>query len=364
MNDPDAYALDLSIVVPMHNEAENVAPLHDELVAVLGELGQKAELVFVDDGSTDGTFEKLCEVYRRQCEGAGAEGGRVDDEDEQAEGGRVEGEDEDEQAGGGRVEDEDKIGGAGAGMKVLRLRRRFGKAAALTAGFELARGEVIVTMDGDLQDAPKEIPRFLAKLAEGFDLVSGWKRERHDPITKTLPSRLFNVVVALVSGIKIHDFNCGFKAYRRELVNELHLYGDLHRYVPVLAHGRGYRCAEIVVEHRARMHGRTKYGMGRLFTGFLDLLTVLLLTSYASRPLHFFGGSGLVSFVAGFGVCGYLAVLWCAGGGPIGNRPLLMLGVLLLVLGIQLVSLGLIGELLVSRRRSEQEGYSVAERLG
>jgi len=313
---------DLSIVIPLHNEAENVEPLYGELVAALAGVGRPAELVFVDDGSTDGTFERLRVLHERSA--AEPSGPRV---------------------------------------RVVRLRRRFGKSAALAAAFEEARGNIVFTMDGDLQDDPKEIPRFLEKLAEGYDLVSGWKRQRHDPWHKVLPSRLFNRVVSAVSGVRMHDFNCGFKAYRAELVRELTLYGDLHRFVPVLAHAKGFRVAEIVVQHRPRTHGRSKYGVKRLFTGFLDLLTVLLLTSYASRPLHLFGGLGLLGFGAGAAINAYLAVLWLAGQRPIGQRPLLTAGVLLMILGIQLISLGLIGEMIVSRQEGRRRTYSVAERL-
>ncbi len=313
---------ELSIVIPLHNEAENVEPLYGELLAALAGVGRPAELVLVDDGSTDGTFGRLQALHERSA--AEPSGPRV---------------------------------------RVLRLRRRFGKSAALAAAFEEAQGSIVLTMDGDRQDDPKEIPRFLDKLAEGYDLVSGWKRQRHDPWHKVLPSRLFNRVVSWVSGVRMHDFNCGFKAYRAELVRELTLYGDLHRFVPVLAHARGFRVAEIVVQHRPRTHGRSKYGVKRLFTGFLDLLTVLLLTSYASRPLHLFGGIGLLGLGAGVGINGYLAVLWLAGERPIGQRPLLAVGVLLMILGIQLISLGLIGEMIVSRQESRRRTYSIAERL-
>jgi len=324
---PDEKRPELSLVVPMHNEAENVVPLHGEIVAALEQVDRAAELIFVDDGSTDETFERLGELHRRQQAGEG----------------------------GAR---------AAPKLRVVRLRRRFGKSAALAAGFEEARGDVVITMDGDLQDDPKEIPRFLEKLQEGYDLVSGWKRKRRDRFTKVLASRIFNRVVSLLTRIRIHDFNCGFKAYRSELVRELNLYGGLHRFIPVLAHAKGFRSAEIIVEHRPRVHGRTKYGIGRLATGFLDLLTVLLLTGYASRPLHFFGVTGLLSFLAGVGVSVYLAVLWLnPAARPIGTRPLLTLSVLLIILGIQLISLGLVGEMIISRQSSQRETYSVAERL-
>jgi len=319
----DGVVPELSIVVPMHDEAANVEPLYDELIETLAGMEQSAELIFVDDGSTDETFDRLREVHgRERGEGAPA-------------------------------------------VKVLRLRRQFGKSAALSAGFEAARGGIVMTMDGDLQDNPREIPRFLAALDEGLDLVSGWKRERHDPATKVFASRVFNAVVGCVSGVRLHDINCGFKAYRAELVRELHLYGGLHRYIPVLAQARGYRCGEIEVEHRPRTAGRTKYGAGRLVTAFLDLLTVLLLTRFASRPLHLFGGAGLAAFVVGIGVSLAELLLTLIGWHPLRLGPhRLLFGALLILLGLHLIALGLIGELVVSRQAREGDPYSIAERLG
>ena len=318
----DATRPDLSIVVPMHDEAENVEPLYDELIDTLAGMEQSAELIFIDDGSSDETFARLRDVHGR----------------ERGEGAPV--------------------------VKVLRLRRQFGKSAALAAGFEEARGGIVITMDGDLQDNPKEIPRFLAALDEGLDLVSGWKRERHDPAPKVFASRVFNAVVGWVTGVGLHDINCGFKAYRAELVRELDLYGDLHRYIPVLAQARGYRCGEIEVEHRPRQHGRTKYGAGRLVTGFIDLLTVLFLTRFASRPLHLFGGAGLIAFVVGIGVSLAELLLTVIGWHPLRLGPhLLLFGALLLLLGLQLIALGLIGELVISRQARGDESYSIAERL-
>ena len=319
----DATRPDISIVVPVHNEAENVEPLHDELLDALGPLEQAAELIFVDDGSTDETFDRLREVHGR----GRAEGAPV--------------------------------------VKVIRLRRRCGKGAALAAGFDEARGSIIVTLDGDRQDDPKEIPRFLDKLDEGCDLVSGWKHQRKDRFTKVLASRIFNFVVSLLTGIRLHDFNCGFKAYRAEVVGELQLRGGLYRYIPVMAHAKGYRCGEIEVEHRPRTHGRTKYGLSRLVTAILDLVIVLLLTGHATRTLRFLGVTGIAALLAGFAVNAYLAVLWFAVlvARSMGNRPLLLLGVLLIVVGIQLISMCLIGELVIGRQSKRGDAYSIAERL-
>jgi glycosyltransferase involved in cell wall biosynthesis len=230
---------------------------------------------------------------------------------------------------------------------VLRHRRNFGKARALASGFAVARGDAVVTMDGDLQDDPDELPRFLAMLEAGFDVVSGWKQQRQDPLAKTLPSRLFNAVVRRVSGLPLHDFNCGYKAYRREVAQTIRLYGELHRFTPVLANAEGFRVGELPVRHHPRRWGASKYGWSRLVKGFLDLLTVTFLTEYRQRPMHILGVPGLVALAAGA-----LVGLWLTGekvltGASIGNRPLLLLAVLLVVVGVQFFGLGLIGELLV-----------------
>jgi glycosyltransferase involved in cell wall biosynthesis len=296
----------LSIVVPVHDEELSVGPLFEELSATLDGLGRPWEVVFVDDGSTDGTFTALTRLH----------------------------------AGSDRV-------------RVVRLRRNLGKAAALAAGFEQAQGDVVVTIDGDGQDDPTEIPRLLAKLDEGFDLVSGWKTHRRDPLTRRIPSKLFNWVTSRVSGIRLHDMNCGLKAYREEVVRDLNLYGELHRFIPVLAHYEGYRVAELPVNHRPRAHGRSRYGLERYLRGFLDLLTVSFMGRYRTRPLHLFGGLGLVLGLIGFVVLVYLTVLKL-GGAAIGHRPLLLLGVLLVVVGLQLFSLGLVGEMITSHH--EQRG--------
>ena len=300
----------LSVVVPVHNEERSVALLYDELTAALDPLGEEWEAVFVDDGSTDGSFAALTRLHD-----------------------------------------------AAPNVRVVRLRRNFGKAAALVAGFDQTHGETIVTIDGDLQDDPSEIPRLLAKLEEGFDLVSGWKTRRRDPLVRRLLSRIFNAVTSRFSGVCLHDMNCGLKAYRAEVVRGLRIYGELHRFIPVLAHYRGYRIAELPVNHRPREHGRSRYGPERYLRGFLDLLTVSFIGRYRHRPLHLFGGLGLVLGLTGTAVLVYLTIDKLLGH-AIGKRPLLTLGVLLVVVGIQVFSLGLITELITSHheeRVSERE---------
>jgi glycosyltransferase involved in cell wall biosynthesis len=298
----------ISVVVPVHDEERSVALLYEELQAALDQLGEQWEAVFVDDGSTDGTFSALTRLHA-----------------------------------------------AADNVRVVRLRRNFGKSAALAAGFVQATGETVVTIDGDLQDDPAEIPRLLAKLEEGFDLVSGWKAKRRDPWRRRLPSRVFNWVTGRVSGLRLHDMNCGLKAYRAEVVRGLRIYGELHRFLPVLAHYRGYRVAELPVNHRPRAHGRSRYGMERYVRGFLDLLTVTFMGRYRHRPLHLFGGLGLVLGLAGFVLLAYLSVLK-ATGEAIGHRPLLTLGVLLVVVGLQFFSLGLISELITSHHEERSGG--------
>ena len=300
----------LSVVVPVHNEERSVRHLFDELQLALDQLDPAWEVVFVDDGSTDGTFSALTRLHAKH-----------------------------------------------SSVRVVRLRRNFGKAAALSAGFEQARGDIVVTIDGDGQDDPGEIARLLAKLEEGFDLVSGWKARRRDPLGRRVLSRVFNAVTGWVSGLRLHDMNSGLKAYRADVARGLNLYGELHRFVAVLAHAEGYRVAELPVNHRPRAHGRSHYGVERYLRGFLDLLTVSFMGRYRHRPLHLFGGLGLLLGVAGFGILAYMTALKVAGQ-AIGHRPLLTLGVLLVVVGLQFFSLGLISELLTSHhmeRRRERE---------
>jgi glycosyltransferase involved in cell wall biosynthesis len=305
----------ISVVVPVHNEERSVALLYDELRSALEPLETPWEAIFVDDGSCDGTFAALTRLHN-----------------------------------------------AAANVRVVRLRRNFGKAAALVAGFDQARGDTVVTIDGDLQDDPAEIPRLLAKLEEGFDLVSGWKAHRRDPLSRRVLSKIFNRVTGLFSGVDLHDMNCGLKAYRAEVVHGLRLYGELHRFIPVLAHYRGFRIAELPVNHRPREHGRSRYGMERYLRGFLDLLTVSFIGRYRHRPLHLFGGFGLVLGAVGTAILVYLTVLKALGN-AIGHRPLLMLGVLLLVIGMQFFSLGLISEMITSHHEERAQERERAELL-
>jgi glycosyltransferase involved in cell wall biosynthesis len=304
----------ISVVVPIHNEERSIELLYGELAAALDGVGAEWEAVFVDDGSTDGSFAALTRLHS-----------------------------------------------AHPNVRVVRLRRNFGKSAALTSGFAQAHGEVIVTIDGDLQDDPAEIPRLLAKLDEGFDLVSGWKARRRDPWTRRLPSKVFNWVVGHVSGVRLHDMNCGLKAYRAEVARGLRLHGELHRFVPVLAHQRGYRVAELPVNHRPREHGRSRYGIERYLRGFFDLLTVSFVGRYRHRPLHLFGGLGLAMGLIGFAILVYLTVVKALGH-AIGQRPLLTLGVLLVVVGMQFLSLGLISEL-ITTQHEERVGEREREEL-
>jgi glycosyltransferase involved in cell wall biosynthesis len=294
----------ITVVIPFLDEEGTLEELHEKLSEVLGAMGRPYELLFVDDGSKD----RGPEVVRRLA-----------------------------------AED--------PAVGLIRFRRNFGKSAALDAGFKRARGSIVITMDADLQDDPGELPRLVAALEDGdLDLVSGWKQKRHDPLAKTAPSKLFNYVVRSLTGLKLNDFNCGLKAYRREALEGLDLYGELHRYIPVLVDGRGFAVGELAVTHHPRKWGQSKYGVERMAKGFFDLLTVILLTRYRRRPLHLFGWAGLAMFGLGFLCLAYLTILWFLGMGPIGTRPLLFLGLLLVTVGVQLFSAGLLGEMINSTR--------------
>lgn len=312
-----ALAPECSLVIPFFNECESLEILYHEISGQVEALGTRVELIFVDDGSTDHgaqVISKLAETDPR--------------------------------------------------VSLIRFRRNFGKSAALSAGFAAARGDLVITMDADLQDNPCEIGNFLEAIESGVDVVSGWKQVRNDPLDKTLPSKLFNEAVNRAFGLRLNDHNCGFKAYRREALAELNLYGELHRFVPALLHARGFRISEIPVQHRARTFGKSKFGAKRIVKGALDLLTVWLTTRYGARPLHLFGGMGLVASVLGSVILGYLAFLWVLGFGPIGDRPLLLFGILLFLTGGQLIGVGLLGELILARTIGEKDKYAVAEWAG
>jgi glycosyltransferase involved in cell wall biosynthesis len=313
----EAHAL--SIVIPAKDEEESLPLVVARIMAAGAASGQIVrDIVLVDDGSSDNTWGVMAELA-------------ADNEVIQA----------------------------------IRLRRNFGKATALMVGIGACRGDVIITMDADLQDDPDEISRFVETLDRGYDLVSGWKKERHDPLNKTVPSRLFNKVTAAISGVKLNDFNCGFKAYRREIFDAIQLYGELHRYVPVLANALGYRIAEIPVRHHARRFGTSKYGVARYLRGFLDLLTVVLITRFAYRPGHLFGGIGSLLAAGGSVALGYLMALKVLTGASIGNRPLLLLGVMAVIVGVQLILFGMLAELIIHRtQRPVEMRHLVAEQRG
>jgi dolichol-phosphate mannosyltransferase len=297
----------LSVVVPLLNEEPTLERLYRELEAALAPTGLSWEVVFVDDGSTDGSYRELVRLHA-----------------------------------------------AHLNVRVVRLRRNFGKAAALAAGIETAAGEVIVTMDADLQDDPAEIPNLLAKLDDGFDVVSGWKCDRNDPFTRRFVSRIYNTATRLATGVKLHDMNCGLKAYRAEVFEHVRLYGERHRFVPVLAHHLGFSVTELPVNHRPRTNGHSRFGIERYLRAPFDLLTIVFMGRYRYRPLHLFGGVGATASLAGVAILCYLTVVKIGGAG-IGGRPLLLLGVLLVVVGIQFLSMGLIGEMLISHHEEKPQ---------
>lgn len=297
----------LSVVIPLFNEEESLVPLSNEIRKAIKPLNLSFEVILVDDGSTDSSLKVIKEICRQDRR-----------------------------------------------FKYVSFRKNYGKSAALQIGFKEVTGDVVVTMDADLQDDPAEIPNLIKKLDEGFDLVSGWKKQRFDPFIKKYSSRFFNYVTGKMSGIKIHDFNCGLKAYRTEVVHSMKVYGELHRYLPVLADWNGYSVSEIPVKHHPRKYGKTKFGISRFFKGFIDLLTVIFSTRYIKRPMHFFGFFGAVSFIVGLIVNGYLTYEW-ATGQPLSNRPMLFLGMLLIIVGVQFFSVGLLGEMLVHNTMDEKE---------
>jgi dolichol-phosphate mannosyltransferase len=292
-------------VVPLLNEGATLERLHAELAAALDKAHYDWEVVYVDDGSTDGSYAELVRLHA-----------------------------------------------ANPNVRVVRLRRNFGKAAALGAGFETATGDIVVTIDGDLQDDPEEIPGLIAKLDEGYDLVTGWKRDRKDSLPRRLASFAYNLVTRMATGVPLHDMNCGLKVYRAELLDHVQVYGERHRFMPVLAHHMGFSVAEVSVNHRPRLNGKSRFGIERYLRSPFDLLTIMFMGRYRYRPLHIFGGVGLTLGLAGGAILAYLTVIKLNGAG-IGGRPLLLLGVLLVVVGIQLLSLGLLGEMLTNQHEEK-----------
>ena len=306
--------MELSVVIPLYNEAESLRELKSELDAALGT--RSREYLFVDDGSTDGSLDILRELYRADPEH----------------------------------------------VRVLSFRANQGKSAGLAAGFAAARGEFVVTLDADLQDDPAEIPRLLATLQEGADLVCGWKKTRRDPLSKRWPSKLFNAVTARVSGVRVHDFNTGLKGYRADVVKTVQVYGELHRFIPVLAAWQGFVVRELPVHHRARKFGRSKFGASRFLKGFFDLVTVMFITRRARSPLYFFGMLALGFLVAGIAIDAWFLLQWLTGHG-LRVRPLMLIGVGLVIVAIQFASMGLLGEM-ISAQRAARETWSYRERLG
>jgi len=295
----------LSLIIPVYNEQDNVLPLYNKLKAVLE---YDHELIFIDDGSKDNTYEILKNIQKKDSK-----------------------------------------------LKIIRFRNNFGKSEALSKGFKHAKGDIIITMDGDLQDDPEEIPRFIEKIKEDYDLVVGWKYKRQDPLSKTIPSKFFNFLIKVLTGVKIHDSNCCFKAYKKEVVKNLKIYGELHRYIPSLVNWKGFKVTEIKVKHHKRLHGKSKYGFSRLLKGFLDLLTIKFLIKYSKKPLHFFGSIGIISFFLGALISVYLVYEKYFLNINIGSRPMLILGVLLLIIGVQFICLGLLGEMILNMIPNNEE---------
>lgn len=311
--------LGLSVVIPLYNEEENIESLYVGLKEVLADLGQEYEIIVVDDGSTDGSFEALKALHL-----------------------------------------DDPV------LKVVRLRRNFGQSAAFSAGFDSARGEIIVTLDADLQFDPEDIPKLLNKMDEGYDIVSGWRVRRQEAFfTRRLPSAVANWLISGITGVRLHDYGCSLKAYRSEVLHNVQLYGELHRFIPALASSMGVRLTEVPVRHQPRRFGKSKYDLSRALTVLLDLLTVKFLLSYSTRPMQVFGLLGIVSFAVGFVIAAYLSFLRLVLGSPIADRPLLLLAILLIFVGVQLVTMGLLGELTI-RTYHEAQGkkiYTVREML-
>ena len=307
----------LSIVVPILDEEDSLPELAVKLRNVCENEGYSFEVWLIDDGSTDRTWQVIQQINEEDARFAG-----------------------------------------------IRFRRNYGKSAALAVGFQRARGRYVVTIDGDLQDDPEEIPSLIKILKDGYDLVSGWKKRREDPLNKTIPSRVINFATRKLTGLPLHDINCGLKAYRREVVKSVKVYGELHRYIPLLAKWEGFsRITEKPVKHHARKYGKTKFGIERFVRGFLDLITVLFMTRFAVRPMHFFGAIGSLAFLGGFIISLWISIDKLFFQNPIGDRPLLLLGVLLIILGFQMFTTGLLGEMIIRPRMEETTSYHVTEMM-
>lgn len=309
----------VSLVIPVLDERESLTPMFEQVKEVLETLDNVDcwEIIFIDDGSTDGSWSEMTALSEKS-----------------------------------------------ENVVTVRLRRNFGKATALTAGIQRARYPIIITLDADLQDDPNEIPRFLEKLDEGYDLVSGWKQTRHDPLSKRLPSKLFNLTARAITGVPLNDMNCGFKAYRSEIFETVEVYGELHRYIPALASGMGFKVGEIAIQHHPRRHGKSKYGLERFVRGFIDLLTTVTITRYKQKPGHLFGGVGLAFGSVGFAILAYLASLKVFLGESLGDRPLLMLGVMMAIIGVQFLLFGMLAELLVARTHHSPIEKLVVKTIG
>ncbi|HMG36194.1 MAG TPA: glycosyltransferase family 2 protein [Blastocatellia bacterium] len=303
----------ISIVIPVYNEHETIRELHDRIQSVFQEAGWLGEILFVDDGSHDGSIDEIKRL----------DPGRIN-------------------------------------VRYLRFRRNFGKSAALAAGFHASRFPIIATLDADLQDLPEQLPLLVSKLDEGYDLVSGWRHRRRDKFSRRFSSKIYNVVTGMLTGVKLHDINCGFKCYRRAVLDEVMVYGEQHRYIPVLASYRGFRITEVQVEHAPRAHGQSRYGLGRVFGGVFSLLTVILLTRYTNKPLHFFGVVGILLFAAGAAIDSYLITDRILFNHWLSNRPLLIIGTLLLIVGVQFVLFGLLAEMIAFSFRREDD-YAIVE---
>ena len=304
----------LSFIIPAKDESKSIDILYSEILREMQKLNLPYEIIFIDDGSIDNTFTKMSNLRKK-----------------------------------------DK------NVKIIRFRGNFGKSAALDAGFEMAKGGTIFTLDADLQDDPKEIHKFLKKLEQGADLVVGWKKKRNDPVGKVLPSRVLNWIAGKLTKTNLHDINCGFKAYKSEVAKNLNLYGELYRFIPIIVAKKNYKVDEVAIKHRVRKFGKSKYGISRIPRGFLDLLTVVFITGYQGRPGHFFGSLGLISFSFGFAIGSYIAYLRFSTGSIQNRHPLLFLGMLLMIIGVQLVTTGLIAELTVNFNRNSKATNNIRE---